>query len=118
MMVIDAVLVAIASSLADRSAASLYEFVKSAFHGHPAASVTLAEAAGASPDSSEVQALAKELHNLEAVDPGFRNGLRSRWAALASTEGAATDGGVVNQISGHVNKAVQARDVRGDISFS
>ena len=114
---LDSILVAIAASLADKSAASFYDFVKSAFTRHPAGLSVLSAADGAAPDSPEVHALAEELQKAEAVDPAFRDGLRSQWAEAVSATGLADHGGTVNQISGHVGKAVQARDIHGDITL-
>jgi hypothetical protein len=114
---LDSILVAIAASLADKSAASLYDAVKSAFSRRPAGLSALSAAEGAAPDSAEVQALAEELQQAEAADPAFRDDLRSRWAEVVSTTGHADHGGTVNQISGNVGKAVQARDIHGDITL-
>ncbi len=114
---LDSILVAIAASLADKSAASLYDFVKSAFTRRPAALSVLSAAEGATPDSPEVQALAEELQKIEASDPAFRDDLRSKWAETISASGHADNGGTVNQISGHVGKAVQAREIHGDITL-
>ena len=114
---LDSILVAIAASLADKSVGSLYDFVKSTFTRHPAALSALSAAEGAAPESPEVRALAEELQKAEAADPAFRDQLRSEWAEAVSATGHADHGGTINQISGHVGKAVQARDIHGDITL-
>jgi hypothetical protein len=114
---LDSILVAIAASLADKSAASLYDFVKSAFTKRPAGLSALSAAEGAAPESPEVYALAEELQRVEAADPAFHDELRSKWAETVSATGHADHGGTVNQISGHVGKAVQARDIHGGITL-
>jgi hypothetical protein len=114
---LDSILVAIAASLADKSAASLYDFVKSAFIRRPAGLLALSAAEGAAPESPEVHALAEELQKAEAADPAFRDDLRSQWAEAVSATGHADHQGTVNQISGHVGKAVQAHDIHGNITL-
>lgn len=114
---LDAILVAIAASLADKSAASLYDFVKSAFTRRPAGLSALSAAEGTAPESPEVHALAEELQKAEAADPAFGDELRSQWEKAVSATGQADHGGTVNQISGLVGKAVQARDIHGGITL-
>jgi hypothetical protein len=114
---LDSILVAIAASLADKSAASLYDFVKSSFAKHRSALSALSSAEGATPESPEVHALAEELQKMEAVDPEFGDELRSRWREATSVTAQADHGGTTNQISGHVGKAVQAGEIHGDITL-
>jgi hypothetical protein len=107
------ILVSIAAALAAKSATSLYDFVKRRFAGREDAAAALEAAEGAPPDSPEVTTLATRLAEAETADPDFATELRQLWQQVN-----ATDGGVVNQITGNVTgKVVQARDIEGGISF-
>ncbi|OLF09046.1 hypothetical protein BLA60_20900 [Actinophytocola xinjiangensis] len=107
------VLVSIAAALAAKAATSLYELVRRTFAGREDAEAALTAAEGAAPDSAEVAALADQLAAAERADPEFATELRGIWGQVG-----ATDGGVVNQITGTVSgKVVQARDIQGGISF-
>jgi hypothetical protein len=105
--------VSIAAALGAKSATSLYELVKRRFAGRKDAEAALDAAGGTPPDSPEVTALATQLAAEETADPAFGKELRRTWQQVS-----ATSGGVVNQISGDVSgRVVQARDIKGDISF-
>jgi hypothetical protein len=52
---------AVAAAIAGKSAATMYDFVKSKFVGNRKAIEVLESAEGASPDSPEVQALGEQL---------------------------------------------------------
>ena len=109
------VLIEIAAALAAKTAESVYELVRNKFKARKQALATLEAANGAAKDSPQVIALAEELATAEAYDPQFSEQLRAQWAAV---QGQASDGGVVNTISGRVTgNVVQARDITGDISF-
>lgn len=107
------VLVSIAAALAAKSATSLYELVKRKFSGRKEAQAALEAAEGAASDSAEVEALATQLADTERRDPAFATELRNAWQQVS-----ATDGRVVNQITGNVSgKVVQARDIEGGVTF-
>jgi hypothetical protein len=107
---VDPILSAVATTLATKAAGGLYELVRKVFRRHPDAAKALEAAQGAEPDSRPVQALAERLAEVTAAEPEFDRQLRE----LASAD----HGGVVNQISGNVvGKVIQARDIKGDISF-
>lgn len=113
----DPVLVSIATALAGRAAASVYEFVKNKFSGAGEATAVLHAAEGAASDSPEFRALCDELVAAERSDPEFGTELRATWRRELA-ELHADRGGVTNHISGDVRgKVVQARDIRGGISF-
>jgi hypothetical protein len=104
------ILVSIAAALAAKTTTSLYELVKGKFAGREEAEAALEAADGASPDSPEVAALAAQL---DTEDPEFGEELRRTWQQTTASQG-----GVVNQITGNVSgKVVQARDITGDIKF-
>ena len=107
------ILVAIAAALAAKSATSLYDLVKRKFAGRKEAEAALEAADGAPPDSPEVTALATQLAAEETEDPAFGVELRHTWQQVGASQG-----GVVNQITGNVSgKVVQARDIEGGVSF-
>jgi hypothetical protein len=110
------VLISVAAALAGKAATSVYDFVKTRFKGRHRAEEALSAAEGAEPDSPQVVALADELERAEREDPAFSAGLREEWARFVGQR--AEQGGVANQITGHVTgKVVQARDIEGGISF-
>jgi hypothetical protein len=107
------ILVSIAAALAAKSATSLYDLVKRKFAGRKDLETVLKTADDAPPGSPAVAALAAQLAATEAEDPAFGLELRHLWQQVSASQG-----GVVNQISGNVSgKVVQARDIEGDISF-
>jgi hypothetical protein len=109
----DPILVSIAAALAAKSATSLYDLVKRKLTGRGEAEAALDAAEGAPPDAPEVTALAAHLATVEAEDPPFSEELRYMWQQVSAGED-----GVVNQITVNVSgKVVQARDIKGDISF-
>jgi hypothetical protein len=112
-MVPEPVLVAIAAALAGKGVGSLYDLVRKKFADRREAAAALAAAGGTASDSAEVQALSHELELAERSDPTFATELRTLWGTLS-----ATDGGVINQISGRVTgNVVQAHDIQGGVSF-
>jgi hypothetical protein len=73
----------------------------------------LADAVAHPDDAQRCERLASVLADVASLDPAFGERLRATWAAVSTGSD-----GVVNQISGRVGgHVVQARDVRGDISF-
>lgn len=107
------ILVSIAAALAAKTATSMYELVKRKFAGRKDAEAALAAADGVTPDSAEVATLATHLAAAESEDPAFGAELRNTWQ-----QASASQGGVVNQITGNVSgKIVQARDIEGGVSF-
>lgn len=105
---VDPVLMSVATELATKAASGLYDLVVARFRRHPDAAKALEAARGAEPDSPPVHALAARLAEVAAAEPDFDAALRA-WA---------DHGGVVNQISGAVvGKAVQARDITGNITM-
>jgi hypothetical protein len=109
----DPILVSIAAALAAKSVTALYDLVKSKFTGRKDAEAALDAADGAAPDSPEVTELATHLAAAETADPAFGAELRHAFHQVSAEQG-----GVVNQITGNVSgKVVQARDIKGGISF-
>ncbi|WP_028927090.1 hypothetical protein [Pseudonocardia acaciae] len=105
------ILTAIATALAGKAAAGLYQLVKDRFAERRAAREALEAATQAPDDPAAVAVLADRLAEAERDDPEFREALRSGWAELAS-------GGVVNQVHSSVTgKLVQARDIHGNITL-
>ena len=114
----EAVLADIAATLAAKAAGSVYDFVKGRFRGRKKALAVLEAADGAAPESSQVLALADELQAAGDYDPAFAEQLRALWAAFQAGATDAAAGAVTNSISGAVHgSAVQARDIRGGITF-
>lgn len=107
------ILVSVAAALAAKSVISIYDLVKRRFTGHKEAETALEAADGALPNSPEVATLATHLAAAETEDPTFGAELRNTWQQVNASRD-----GVVNEIRGNVTgKAVQARDIKGDISF-
>jgi hypothetical protein len=106
-------LVSIAAALAAKSVASLYDLVRRKFSGREEAEAALEAAGGTAPDSPEVTTLAAHLAAAENNDPAFGVELRHTWQQVNADRG-----GVANQITGNVTgNVVQARDIKGGISF-
>jgi hypothetical protein len=109
----DPILVSIAAALAAKSVTSLYELVRRKFTGRDEATEALEAAAGAAPDSPQVEALATHLAAAAAEDAEFGDRLHATWQQVSADRG-----GVVNQIHGTVSgKVVQARDIEGGVTF-
>jgi hypothetical protein len=107
----------IATTLATKTATSLYELVKTKFANRKQALAALEAAKGTTSGSPQVEALATELHDAEQADVDFAKALRAEWDATQVNQHA-TDDGVSNQISGTVSgHVVQARDIQGGVSF-
>jgi hypothetical protein len=105
------VLVAIAAALAGKAVQSFYDFVRTKISGRRQAVAALEAAEGKPADSPEVQVLAAELERID--DPQFQTELRERWDSVQTAD----NGSVINNISGTVTKAVQARDIHGTINL-
>jgi hypothetical protein len=115
---VDPILTAVATSLATKTAAGLYDLVKKAFSRHPKAEAALVVAEDAPPESPQVAVLAQTLADVEKADPAFGVALRAEWAKVSTTTQTADHGGVTNQISGTVTgNVVQARDITGGVTF-
>lgn len=123
---VDAVLMAVATALASKGAeaavagtrdawAGLVRLVRERFAGDEAAGSALAEARQQPESVAARDRLAEALARVMEADPEFCEQVRSLWAQASSV--SATDGGVVNQVSGSAERVVQARDVFGDITF-
>lgn len=110
------VLLSIAAALATQAVRGLYQLVKAKFADDPAATAALEAAEGAAEDSPEVRELGATLEQATQDDPEFAERLRGEWERFTSSGNAQT-GGVVNQVSGQVDKLVQARDIHGGITF-
>jgi hypothetical protein len=95
---------------------ALVRLLRGRFARHPDAAAALEAAEENSNDESAVTALAEAIQSEAADDPAFAEHLRRLWAE-ASIHSTASDGGVVNNLSGTAEKAVQARDIRGDVNF-
>lgn len=119
-----AVAVAVAGKLTETLTAgakaalgNLVELVKQRFASDDTAQHALAEAEKAPDDTDRITALANQLERLAAEDPKFAERLRALWSQAGSQLHAET-GGVVNEISGSVSgHTVQARDIKGGVSF-
>jgi hypothetical protein len=119
-----AVAVAVAGKLTETLTAgaktalrNLANLIKQRFAGDDAAQHALTEAEKAPDDADRVTALAKQLERLAAEDPKFAEQLRGIWSQ-ASTQLHAQTGGVANEVSGGVSgHVVQARDIKGGVSF-
>ncbi|MFJ1767372.1 hypothetical protein ACIOD2_44070 [Amycolatopsis sp. NPDC088138] len=110
------ILVAIAATLAAKSATSLYDLVKRKFAKDPAGTAALEAAVTAQDDPQPVKALAERLHQAESDDKAFADALRTEWQRLPDID--RTHGGVHNQVTGNVTgKVVQARDIHGNINL-
>ncbi|WP_331758618.1 hypothetical protein OG225_40915 (plasmid) [Nocardia sp. NBC_01377] len=110
---VEPALIAIASALAGRAAASLYELVRARFADDSEDTAALEAADGAEPGSAPVERLAEVLRRTEQSDPQFAAQLRGEWAKVGGG-----DGDINNQISGTVSgNALQARDIQGGINF-
>lgn len=111
------ILMEIAAALAAKTAESLYDLVKNKFKGRSQALSALEAANGATDESPQVAELAEQLAIAETEDPRFGEELRAQWAA-ARERNSASGSGVANNISGSVRgNVVQARDIKGDITF-
>lgn len=109
----DPILVSNATAFAAKSATLLDDLVNHRFTRRGEAETALKAAEGAPPDSPEVTALATHLAFVEIEASTFGEDLRHTWQ-----QAIASQGGVVNQITGNVSgKVVQARDIESDISF-
>jgi hypothetical protein len=95
---------------------ALVRLVRGRFARNPGATAALEAAEENSDDESAVTALAAAIESEAANDPSFAEQLR-RLGAGASAHSTASTGGVVNNFSGTAEKAVQARDIRGDVNF-
>ncbi|AOS64478.1 hypothetical protein [Actinoalloteichus hymeniacidonis] len=125
---VDSVLIAIAAVVARQASGLLASGVRSAaaalakavgerFRSDPEAEAAFTDAATDPEDEESVQRLAEAIDRATKADPDFEHRLRTLWAS-ARTEGTASHGGVVNQISGNVGgNVVQARDIHGGINF-
>jgi hypothetical protein len=111
------VLVSIATAVATKAALDLYGLVKRRFERDPEAEAALDAAAEDPDDRDAVVALADQIERVGRLDPEFDRAVRVTWDASTTTT-VAQDDGVVNQISGGaVGRAVQARDVHGDVNL-
>jgi hypothetical protein len=110
------ILISIAAALAGKAATGLFELVKRKFSGDPRAMAELEAAVEAPARPEAIEAVAERLAVAEQQDPDFRSALRDEWERVRVDQHA-EHGGVANQISGDVGKAVQARDIHGDIRF-
>lgn len=124
----DPVMVAVAVTLASKAAEGLSEAGRAALgqlmqlvRGKLRADPDRAalESAQAQPnDDLLVQRLATVLEGAAAQDESFAVGLTRLWTVLRDERAAATQGGVVNQVSGAARgTVVQARDIHGGITF-
>ncbi|WP_216915954.1 hypothetical protein [Nocardia noduli] len=110
---VEPALIAIASALAARAAASLYELVRAKFGDDSEETAALEAADGAEPGSPPVQRLAGILERTERTDPEFGTRLRGEWSKVGGG-----NGDINNQISGTVSgNALQARDIGGGVTF-
>ena len=100
---------------------ALARLVRRRFAGRPSARVALADSEALTGADSlreiRIEILREALAQAVADDPAFEAELREPWQAL-STHLNASEGGVINSVSGTVEgNVVQARDIHGGISF-
>lgn len=123
----DQLAIMIATALATKGAEALTDAGRSAVgalvrlvrrrFGSGTREVEVLDGAVAHPDEAErVAALATVLARLMAADHLFRYQVEACWRA-AAPELAAVQGGVTNHFSGSADKVLQARDIRGDVTF-
>ncbi|MBF9129393.1 hypothetical protein I0C86_10465 [Plantactinospora sp. S1510] len=93
----------------------LYRLVRNRFRTEGRGEDTL-DAAVANPDETNRADLAEALARLLAADPDLEERVQALWRDGAGEPSAET-GGVINQFSGSADRVVQARDIRGDVSF-
>jgi hypothetical protein len=93
----------------------LFRLVRNRFRSSGEGGDTL-DAAVANPDETNRANLAAALARLMTSDPALEERVRALWRGGAA-ELSAESGGVVNQFSGSADRVVQARDIRGDVSF-
>ncbi|WP_433233382.1 hypothetical protein ACQP2H_15970 [Micromonospora sp. CA-248260] len=95
---------------------SLVTFLRERFRREPAARAAI-EGAFEVPSPAATRLLAAVLADEASRDPGFAAEFHNLWARVEATLAASADG-VVNSVSGDVSgPVVQARDIRGGISF-
>ncbi|MFY1690139.1 hypothetical protein [Plantactinospora sp. WMMB782] len=73
-------------------------------------------AGGDEPGAIDRIRLAEKISQLLADDPDLRGEVERLWRA-AEPEVSAQPAAVINQFSGTAERVVQARDIRGDVSF-
>ncbi|MBE1487235.1 hypothetical protein [Plantactinospora soyae] len=93
----------------------LYRLVRNRFRTEGRGEDTL-DAAVANPDETNRANLAEALARLLAADPDLEDRVQALWRDGVG-EPSAESGGVINQFSGSADRVVQARDIRGDVSF-
>lgn len=111
-------LIAIATTLATKTAGTLFDLVKAKFAKRGGKDVAVLDAAvEAGPASAEVGQLAEALDMAQQEDGEFAEQLREEWQKIISVQ--AGSGSVTQTISGNVTgKVVQARDIQGGITFN
>jgi len=126
---VDPVMIAIATTVAAKAAHGLSEATRAAvgrlmrrIRGRLAADPdgeAVLNSACADPDDRRlVERLAAVLADAAERDPAFGADVSRLWTAVQDSRVTASNGGVVNQVSGTVGATVvQARDVSGGITF-
>ena len=112
---VEPVLIAVATALASKAAAGLYDLVRTKLAESKEQTAILDSAAGAEPGSPPVLRLAEILERAEQTDPEFGVRLRGEWVKISTAD---SRGDTANEITGTVSgNAVQARDIQGGITF-
>jgi hypothetical protein len=116
----DELAIAVATALANKGAEAVAAAGRSAIDalvrlvrrrfGHGTHESAVLDAAADDPAAQ--RELADLLDRAMSDDPEFANRLRSLWQQVSADRG-----GVVNQFSGHAEKVVQARDIRGNVTL-
>jgi hypothetical protein len=126
---VDPIMIAVATALAAKAAEGLSEAgraalgkllrrVRGRLDADPEGAAVLAAARSHPQDGELVERLAAVLSTAAELDPAFAEDVARLWAAVRDGWAVATEGGVVNQVSGSVGETVvQARDVTGGITF-
>jgi hypothetical protein len=120
-----AVAVALVSKTVDELAesgraafAALGRLIRRKMGGREESQAVLVHAEAHPDDPAARRALAEALRHAVHDDRQFAEELHRLWRDVQNMCNAATDGGVVNTLSGDVGgNVVQARDVQGGISF-
>jgi uncharacterized membrane protein YdbT with pleckstrin-like domain len=95
---------------------SLYEIVRDRFGRRTPAAASL-DAALQSPDTGNVEALARSLASFMAADPEFARRTLTAWQSVTTSGGAKGAQAVVNNFSGQAAQVIQARTINGGIRF-
>jgi hypothetical protein len=95
---------------------SLYGVIRARFGGGTPEAESLDAALREPDDSGRVEEFARSLASMMARDPDFAQQVLASWRGVTAS-GSADGTGVVNNFSGQADQVVQARTIRGGITF-